>query len=265
MLRIRGKLRPPSPKSTRCYDKTYPYHRIKKLLEISRNTGIDTRSTIRSFESGLGFNRFAPQDVSEQDSLFRKAGVDLTVQACKKALKEWGGVFSDITHAVGVTCTSTGNPGYDLLVAQKLKLRSDLDRTLLHGVGCAGGLAALRAAAQMACGASLRGRPARILVYACELCSLYARSDLEVAANSSSDETNITPALFSDGAAALVLCNEQASEVDAKGIFKLIDWANACIPNTQNEMSFLMGANGMYNPCCSTVLADLLRQVTPPP
>ncbi|KAL8646873.1 MAG: hypothetical protein Q9226_006675, partial [Calogaya cf. arnoldii] len=183
MSRIRGKLQSPSPKSTKRYDKeSYPYYRIKKLLEISRTTGIDTRSTIRSFESGLGFNRAAPQGVSEQDSLFRKAGVELTVQACKKALKEWGGVFSDITHTVAVTCTNTGNPGYDLLVAQKLKLRSDLDRTLLHGVGCAGGLAALRAAAQIASGATLlRGRPSRILVYACELCSLYARSDLEVA------------------------------------------------------------------------------------
>ncbi|KAL8908902.1 MAG: hypothetical protein Q9171_005245 [Xanthocarpia ochracea] len=139
---------------------------IKKLLEISRNTGIETRSTIRSFESGLGSNRRTPSDVSEQDALFRKAGVDLTVQACRKALREWGGSFDEITHTVGVTCTNTGNPGYDLLVAQKLQLRHDLDRTLLHGVGCAGGLAALRAAAQLACGASLRRRPARILVHA---------------------------------------------------------------------------------------------------
>lgn len=220
---------------------------IRKLLEINHNTGIETRSTIRSFESGLGSNRPTPQDISEQDAFFRKAGVDLTVQACKKALKEWGGAFKDITHTIGVTCTNTGNPGYDLLVAQKLRLRDDLDKTLLHGVGCAGGLAAMRAAAQLASGASLRKRPARILVYACELCSLYARSDLEVAARSSEAETNITPALFSDGAAAFVLCNELAPEVENKGIFHLIDWANACIPNTQQEMSFLIGPNGRDN------------------
>ena len=199
---------------------------------------VSKRSTIRSFESGLGSNRPTPSDVSEQDALFRKAGVDLIIQACRKALREWGGSFDEITHTVGVTCTNTGNPGYDLLVAQKLQLRHDLDRTLLHGVGCADGLAALRAAAQLACGASLRRRPARILIYACELCSLYARSDLEIAAECSSEETNITPALFSDGAAALVMCNKLACEVGEKRIFELIDWAKACIPNTQYEMSF---------------------------
>lgn len=218
-------------------------------MEISRNTGIETRSTIRSFESGLGSNRSAPPDVATQDALFRKAGVDLTVQACKKAIKEWGGVLMNITHTIGVTCTNTGNPGYDLLVAQKLRLRKDLDRTLIHGVGCAGGLAALRAAAQLAGGATIRKRPARILVYACELCSLYARSDLDLSAKSSGDETIITPALFSDGAAAFVLCNDLAPEVEEKRIYQLIDWANACIPNTQQEMSFLMGPNGRHSRC----------------
>ncbi|KAL8863090.1 MAG: hypothetical protein Q9178_000464 [Gyalolechia marmorata] len=83
----------------------------KKLSEINRSTGIETRFTIRSFESSLGSNRRTPSDVSEQDALFRKAGVDLTVQAYRKALREWGGGFDQITHTVGVTCTNTGNPG----------------------------------------------------------------------------------------------------------------------------------------------------------
>ncbi|KAL9026312.1 MAG: hypothetical protein Q9196_005008 [Gyalolechia fulgens] len=46
---------------------------------------------------------------------------------------------------------------------------------------------------------------------------LYARSDLEVAKACSTDETNIAPAIFSDGAAAFVLCNELAAEAKERG------------------------------------------------
>ena len=219
---------------------------MKKLLAINNASKIDTRSIIFPLDTRSDLNGLVQPDIHEQDNIFRKVAVDLTVQACRKALKEWGGSNGDITHAVGTTCTNTGNPGYDLLVAQELGLRDDLDRLLLHGVGCAGGLAALRAAAQLAMGASARGRPARILVFACELASLGARSELDFTAQSADGETNIAPALFSDGAAAFVLCNELASEAAERGVFQLIDWANTCIPNTQQHMSYLIGPNGKY-------------------
>jgi type III polyketide synthase len=210
---------------------------MKKLLEINRSTGIETRATIRSYDDAF-WNRSTPPSIADLDGFFRKAGVDLTVQACKKALGEWGGAVRDITHAVGVTCTNAGNPGFDLLVAQKLGLPDDIDRVLLHGVGCAGGLAAMRAAANMAGAATLRGRPARVLVFACELCSIHVRCDLDaVAANPG--ETKIAPALFSDGAAAFVLCNGLASEAKGKGIYSLVDWGNAVLPGTQQHMAFL--------------------------
>lgn len=213
---------------------------------INRGTGIDTRACIRPHDKGFGA-RQVPPTIDELDNFYRKAGVDLTVQACKKALREWGGDLNDITHTIGVTCTNAGNPGYDLLVAQKLGLRDDLDRMLLHGVGCAGGLATMRAAAQIASGASARGRPARILAFACELCSLNARCDLNVTvATANPDDTNIAPVLFSDAAAAYVLCNEQAEEAEEKGIFKLLDWGNATLPGTQSHMGFLVDPLGTH-------------------
>lgn len=219
---------------------------MKKLLAINNASKIETRSVIFPLDTRPDLNGMVQPDIHEQDNTFREAAVDLAVQACHKALKEWGGAYGDITHAVGTTCTNTGNPGYDLLVTQQLGLREDLDRLLVHGVGCAGGLAALRTAAQIAMGASARGRPARILVFACELASLGTRSELDFAAQCADGETNIAPALFSDGAAAFVLCNELASEAEERGIFQLIDWAVTCIPNTQQHMSYLIGPNGKY-------------------
>ncbi|KAI9784348.1 MAG: hypothetical protein M1839_002409 [Geoglossum umbratile] len=241
---------------------------MKKLLEINRSTGIDTRATIRSYDDAF-WNRSTPPTIADLDGFFRKAGVDLTVQACKKALGEWGGAVSDITHAVGVTCTNAGNPGFDLLVAQKLGLSDDIDRVLLHGVGCAGGLAAMRAAANMASAATLRGRPARVLVFACELCSIHVRCDLDaVAANP--EETKIAPALFSDGAAAFVLCNGLAPEAKGKGIYSLIDWGNAVLPGTQQHMAFLTDPIGFkitltkeVPPLTSKAIAPMFERLLP--
>ncbi|KAJ5836386.1 hypothetical protein N7447_002412 [Penicillium robsamsonii] len=181
---------------------------IKKLLQVNRSTGIETRSAIRPYEVGFATQK-NPPSISEIDQFFRQAGVDLAVEACKKALREARVTPQQITHTIGVTCTNQGNPGYDFLVAQKLSLPSNVDRMLLHGVGCAGGLSILRAAAQISGGASFRRKPARILAFACELCTPNVRRYLSLATISpDSDQVNIAAALFSDAAAAFVLCND---------------------------------------------------------
>ncbi|KAK0124167.1 hypothetical protein ONS95_009149 [Cadophora gregata] len=217
---------------------------LKKLLQINRTTGIETRSSIRSYDSGFT-NQPDPPSISDIDHFFRKAGVDLTVQACKKALREWAGDYSDITHTIGVTCTNQSNPGYDLLVNQKLGLQPTVDRTLLQGVGCAGGLAILRVTAQIACGATMRGRPARILAFACELCTPNVRCDLaEVVKCSDPGAVSIAGALFSDGAAAFILCNDFGLGDDTQPILQLLEWGNATLPDTTEHMGFYVDPLG---------------------
>ena len=215
-------------------------------MAINRTTGIETRASVQSYDSDF-VNQTAPPSVSEVDAFYRQAGVDLAVQACRKALKEWGGEYSDITHTIAVTCTNQGNPGYDLLVHKKLGLEPTVDRMLLHGVGCAGGLAIMRAAAQIASGAASRHRPARILAFACELCTPIVRSAL-AEAESCPDPKNVSigAALFSDAAAAFVLCNEYGLGEKTKPLFELIEWGNATIPETIQYMGFLSHIYGAY-------------------
>ncbi|CAG7918058.1 unnamed protein product [Penicillium olsonii] len=219
---------------------------IKKLLQVNRSTGIETRSAILPYESGFA-TQPDPPSISEIDQFFRQAGVDLTVQACQKALKEANIAPEQITHTVGVTCTNQGNPGYDFLVARQLKLPLNVDRTLLHGVGCAGGLSILRAAAQIAGGASLRRKPARILAFACELCTPNVRHYLSMAEISvDSDRANIAAALFSDAAAAFVLCNEYALAQDEQVTpqFELLEWGCDLVPDTAEHMTFYADISG---------------------
>lgn len=145
------------------------------LLKLTSNSGIETRATTMDLEGGFGCQSHIPT-VEELDSRFRKVGVDMTVQACRKALREWGGdPAEEITHAVGVTICTQSAPGFSDLVARKLNLHHNVESVFLQGVGCAGSVALMRVAGELACAATIRKRPARILCFACELCSQYSK------------------------------------------------------------------------------------------
>lgn len=219
---------------------------------MNQSTGIETRSAIRPYDTGFATQKTAPSLV-EIDDFFRQAGVDLAVQACKLALAEANVAPQQITHTIGVTCTTQGNPGYDLLVARELDLPLNVDRTLLHGVGCAGGLSLLRTAAQLAGGASLRRKPARILAFACELCTPNVRHYLSLAEKSMDvEQVNIAGALFSDAAAAFVLCNEYAVGQDENITpqLELLEWGCDVISNTMDRMSFYADIDGLLTFIC---------------
>ncbi|KAL8992697.1 MAG: hypothetical protein Q9169_006905, partial [Polycauliona sp. 2 TL-2023] len=203
---------------------------------------IESRSIIKALEDPFWSRSVAPS-ISELDRLFRSAGVDLAVQACKKALRESGIPEKDITHTVAVTCTNAGNPGFDLRVCQKLGLRSETHRTLLHGVGCAGGLSAMRTAAAMAQSYSVRARSARILIFACELSTIHVRPDVDQLIEQP-ELIKASPVLYSDGAAACVLCNELAEGAQEKGIYEMIEWESSTIPDSANNLEFMMDPKG---------------------
>jgi type III polyketide synthase len=213
-------------------------------MRINRTTGIETRSSILDFETGWGTERDTPS-IAEMDVLFRTTGVTMAVKACTKAMNEWEGKLDGITHTVAVTCTNQGNPGFDLLVNEKLGLSPSVDRTLLHGVGCAGGLAIMRIAAQLACGSTLRGRPARILCYACEITTSNVRYELDAAAKCiDTSQVCIAGALFSDAAAAFVLCNDLGLQTHVEPVYELLNWDIALIPGTKDELAYYAEATG---------------------
>lgn len=126
-------------------------------------------------------------------------------------------------------------------MAQRLGIAYTAQRTLLHGAGCPGGLAIVRTAADIACGAAARGQPARVLAFACELCTPILSHELsEAEACNDLGRLSIGAALFGDGAAAFVLCNEYGlTESSGKGaIFQLWECGNRTIPDTLEHMSF---------------------------
>jgi len=175
--------------------------------------------------------------------VFREEGVKLAVNACRKAIKEWGGSLDDITHVVSTTCTNSANPGFDHFVIKHLGINTNVEKVLLHGVGCSGGLAAIRTAAHMALGSSFRNKPARILVLACEVSSLLVRSELE--SIDKDQTTRIGVCLFSDCASSCILSNGIGEDEASSPIYELLGWKHEILDDTENDLGFDVDPLGM--------------------
>ncbi|KAJ5813400.1 chalcone synthase B [Penicillium pulvis] len=188
-----------------------------------------------------------PQKAEEVDTAWRQYGVQIAKKAAHSALLDSEIQASDITHLVAVTATNSGSPGYDQIVARELGIPATAERLLISGVGCAGGLAALRMASNLARAATSQGRPARILVLACEICSIFISSELHAA--STSQDMGIGVTLFGDGAAALVVCNSHGmtrenKEKNLPRRFSIVDSRSAITPGTHDEMEDKVTSTG---------------------
>lgn len=205
------------------------------MLLINEYTGIETRSAIGSIDHPVA-NKADPPTITELCDIFLDYGVKLSVAACRRALAQWGGDLSEITHVVSTTCTNSANPGFDHYVVKELGLSTSIEKVLLHGVGCAGGLAALRTAASIALGSSFRRKPARILVLACEISSVLVRSELE--SIDKNQEVRIGVTLFSDCASAVVLGNGHVDRFDEDCLLELLGWEHKIIDDTEKDLGF---------------------------
>ncbi|KAL9035834.1 MAG: hypothetical protein Q9214_006411 [Letrouitia sp. 1 TL-2023] len=207
---------------------------LKKVLSINRFTGIETRATIGEVDHPLVNQPNAPT-IKQLNDFFRQEGVRLSVNACKKAVEEWGGRIKDITHIVSTTCTNSANPGFDHFVIKELGINCNVEKILLHGVGCSGGLAAIRTAANLALGSTYRKKPARILVLACEISSLLVRSELD--SINEEQQTRIGVCLFSDCASSAILSNG-ISEDENEPVYEVLGWRHEIINDTAEDLGF---------------------------
>ena len=144
--------------------------------------------------------------------------------------------MDEVTHVVSTTCTNSANPGFDHYVIKQLGLRSGIEKILLHGIGCSGGLAAIRAAANLALGSSFRKKPARILVLACEVSTPLVRSELD--SIHEEQKTRIGACLFSDCASACIISNGVRESEPRMPIFQLLGWRHEILPDSETDLGF---------------------------
>ena len=218
------------------------------MLSINRFTGIETRASVGEVDHPL-VNQAHPPNIKQLNDFFRVEGVRLSVNACRKAIEEWGGSVDEITHIVCTTCTNSANPGFDHYVRKELGIRSNIEKVLLHGIGCSGGLAAIRTAANLALGSSHQKKPARILVLACEISTLLVRSELD--SIDQDQAVRIGVCLFSDCASACILSNNIGNETISEPVFDILGWTHDMIEDTENDLGFdvdPLGISTIYPP-----------------
>jgi predicted naringenin-chalcone synthase len=133
---------------------------------------------------------------------------------------------ASITHLVLASCTGFIAPGLDQLLAARLGLRPDLQRTVVGFMGCSAAVPALRIAQATV----LADPAARVLVVNLELCTLHMQEtdDVEIA---------LSFMLFGDG------CSAALVTADRQGL-ALGDFRTALIPETENLITWHIGDQG---------------------
>jgi predicted naringenin-chalcone synthase len=207
-------------------------NRMKKFVE---GTGIHTRHYAHPHWLPEGQN---PEDYPEvgkgalSEDIFTKANytpkfhermafyhdtcVQLAIEASKKALKEWEGEASEISHII-TTCTSGWNePGIAVSVMQALDLSLDCQKAELNFNGCFCGATCLRLANDIIRAGDATG----VLVVAVEVASTHY--DIHATDLSSL----VAHSLFADGAAAVIIAPE--------GKWKYIKTGMSLVPDSDH-------------------------------
>jgi type III polyketide synthase len=202
-------------------------------LEINAKSRIEERYSAIPRSHPLWHQPNTPS-IAECDELFKKYGIPLAEEAAKKALAEWGGSPDDITHIVAVTCTNTSNPGFECFLSQRL------------GFGKSGGVAALRTANELLLGAAHQGKPARSLVVACEIPSIFIRRELDDLIKEQRPNVGLT--LFGDCASAMVLSNGIGiKESERAPLWNILNSQTTQVENSGGCLEYNVGPSGEWH------------------
>ncbi|HEU4724126.1 MAG TPA: 3-oxoacyl-[acyl-carrier-protein] synthase III C-terminal domain-containing protein [Candidatus Eisenbacteria bacterium] len=161
-----------------------------RLLPVFDHGGIETRRLCMPLEWYAADHTFG-----ERNEHYLAQAVALSTEAASRALDRAELRPADVDHVVFVSSTGIATPSLDASIANRLAFRSDVRRTPIWGLGCAGGAAGLARARDFAVAAP----GARILLIAVELCSLaFQRRER-------SKRNLVAASLFADGAAAAIV------------------------------------------------------------
>ncbi len=168
---------------------------IIRLLPMFGNTGIDRRYSsvpIKWYEE--------LHEWPERNRVYLDSALDLLEAATLRVLAAAGRGVDEIDAIVAVSTTGIATPSLDALLMERMRLRRDVRRLPIFGLGCAGGAIGLSRAAAMA-----RNDPGSLVLFlVVELCALCFRRDDFTKSNI------VATALFGDGAAAALISSEGA-------------------------------------------------------
>lgn len=174
----------------------------KKLNLLYKRSGIDTKYSVlpdfylHNKERKLFFAEKIPS-ISERSKVF----FEYAPLLCENAiLKSINGIIktTEITHLITVSCTGMSAPGLDLMLVEKLGLKTDIYRTSVNFMGCYASFHAFKLADNIC----KLDSNAKVVIVAVELCSLHFQPDNDF-------ETIAANLLFADGCAACLVVGDE--------------------------------------------------------
>lgn len=174
---------------------------LPRLLSIFDHARIAYRDLMRPLEWYL-----QPASPAERNRIYQQEGGALLVEAARRCLNSSEVASTAIDQVIFVSSTGLATPTLDVRLCNELGLPSSVSRLPLWGLGCAAGAAAL-ARARDYCLAYPR---ALVLVTALECCSLTLLGE------DASRKNLLATALFSDGAAAVLVAGDEVAHPGAK-------------------------------------------------
>lgn len=185
------------------------HYNVDRLESLHRNVLVGGRHLALPLEEYEELDSF-----TATNNAFIRCAVELGARAIVDGLEAAGLDAREIDHIFFVTTTGVATPSIDALVANRLRLRPDMKRTPIFGLGCLAGAAGVARAADY-----LRAHPNQVAVLvSVELCSLtLQREDLSI-------PNIIASGLFGDGAAAAILVGDNRANggptvVDSRSVF----------------------------------------------
>ena len=207
---------------------------IDKLQGIITHSKISNRySCLPDFYSKT-YELFAPDNyepfVDERLRLFREKIVPLSIKVIDQLLFRTHVAAKQITHIITVTCTGLIAPGLEFHLAEHYKLHH-AEKLSLNFLGCYAALKAIQQANHIA----TANPNACILIVCAELSSLHFNT-------STSMEDIIANLLFSDGAAALLVCGNKSPIHANRPCYQIDNIGGVSIPGTLDQMKWSVTA-----------------------
>jgi len=172
----------------------------------------------------------ALRSFTDCNDAYIRCALDLGERAVRTALEKAELDPRDVDHIFFVSVTGLATPSIDARLINRMRLRTDIKRTPIFGLGCVAGAAGIARATDY-----LRAYPDEVVVLlSVELCSLTLQRE------DSSIKNIVASGLFGDGAAAVVLVGPRRSALGPA----IVDTSSVFYPDTERVMGWDVTADG---------------------
>lgn len=199
---------------------------VERLVEVFENAAINERY----FSVPIEWYR-EERSFEQKNQTYIDSSCSLGAECSLAAMKAANVSPEEIDYIIFVSTTGLATPSIDARLINLLGLRSDIHRTPVWGLGCAGGAAGLSQAYHY-----LIGHPSeRVLLVAVELCGLTFQQ------NDFSKSNFVATALFGEGAAAVILSGDQVESDGAE----ILDTKSTFWPDSLDVMGWNLMNSGL--------------------